>query len=436
MDILVIDDEPNIRRTMALHFEGSGHRVTTAASPSEALRALGAGTFDVAFLDVRLGQDSGLDLLPRMHAAQPELPVIVVTAYASVETAVEAMRRGAADYLAKPFLPAQLDLALERYAKLARLQSRVRDLEFERGSPAQAEMQSANPRMRELLAMARKVAGSDARVLLCGESGTGKSVLARAIHEWSPRRDHPFVTVSCPAIPADLLESEMFGHVRGAFTGASRDQHGRLAAAEGGTLLLDEVGDLPLPLQPKLLRFVQDGEYERVGEGVTRHADVRILAATNRSLPQLVRDGLFREDLLYRLNVVTLEIPPLRERPEDVAALAARLLRELGATRPDLKLSDEALRALEMRAWPGNVRELRNVIERAVIFAEGSVMGPELVQAAGDASRAPRVGDSIRLADLEQAHVSAVIARAGSLKEAAAILGIDPATLWRKRKGD
>ncbi len=311
LDILVIDDEPNIRRTMTLHLTGRGHRVRAAATAGEAAAVVGERSFDVAFVDLRLGTESGLDLLPRLAAAAPGLKLVVITAYASVETAVEAMRRGAADYLAKPFTPAQIDLTLEKVMALARLERHVQALEGDLAqADPEADLTSASPAMRRALDLAHQAAPGDARVLLRGESGTGKGVVARAIHAWSPRRDRPFVTVSCPALPAELLESELFGHVRGAFTGAGRDNPGRVAIAEGGTLLLDEIGDLPLPLQPKLLRFIQDREYERVGDPTTRRADVRILAATNQDLERAVAAGRFREDLLYRLNVLTLEIPP------------------------------------------------------------------------------------------------------------------------------
>jgi two-component system, NtrC family, response regulator AlgB len=291
-------------------------------------------------------------------------------------------------------------------------------------------------------------------VLLRGESGTGKGVVARAIHHWSPRRERAFVVVAAPALPAELLESELFGHARGAFTGATRSTPGRLALAEGGTLLLDEIGDLPLPLQPKLLRFIQDREYERVGDPTPRHVDVRILAATNRDLEHSVREGRFREDLLYRLNVLTLEIPPLRERREDIRPLAERFLALFGRQyhKPGLRLTEDALRLLLDYAWPGNVRELRNAIERATMLAEGQEAGPELLLpktaapaapaagaasatgAPGDSGTTLALGDLEPLAAIEQEHIRRVLARTGSLREAAAVLGIDQATLWRRRK--
>jgi len=445
LDVLVVDDEPGIRRTMTLHLEGRGHRVASAATPAEALGRVAAGRFDVVFLDLRLGTESGLDLLPRLTAADPRLKVVVITAYASVETAVEAMRLGARDYLAKPFTPDALDLALSKVSDLARLERRVEALEGTLDEVDPLALDSASPAMRAAVAVVRQVAPSDARLLLSGESGTGKGVIARAVHRLSPRRERPFVTVSCPALPAELLESELFGHVRGAFTGAGRDNPGRVALAEGGTLLLDEIGDLPLALQPKLLRFIQDREYERVGDPAPRRADVRILAATNRDLERAADEGRFREDLLYRLNVVTIEIPPLRERREDVLPLAERFLalarREV--RRPGLRFSEAARHALLAHAWPGNVRELRNAVERAAMLAPGDEVGAETLgiqaglQAGSHADRGRHgaaVGDLVPLEALEEEHIRRVLARTASLSEAASVLGIDQATLWRRRK--
>jgi NtrC-family two-component system response regulator AlgB len=446
LDVLVVDDEPNIRKTLSLYLEGHGHRVAAVGSAAEALRVAGERSHDVAFLDLRLGTESGLDLLPRLAALDPGLKVVVITAYASVETAVEAMRRGAADYLPKPFNPAQIDLALEKVRGLARLERRVAALEIAGAEPGD-DLGSASPAQQAVLALARQVAASEARVLLRGESGTGKGVLAKAIHAWSPRRERPFVTVSCPALPAELLESELFGHVRGAFTGAARDNPGRVAVAEGGTLLLDEIGDLPLPLQPKLLRFIQDREYERVGDPATRRADVRILAATNADLEERVRQGRFREDLFYRLNVFTLDLPPLRERQADVLPLARRFLAYFGQqdAKPGLRFTAAAERALAARSWPGNVRELRNAVERAAMLAAGPEIGPELL-AVGAGPAGPEgggarqeqdglaLGDPVPLAAIEEEHIRRVLARAPSLKEAAETLGLDTATLWRRRK--
>jgi NtrC-family two-component system response regulator AlgB len=438
LDILVVDDEPNIRRTLEVHFASLGHRARTAGTAEEALRAAREHGFDVAFVDVRLGESSGLDLLPGLRASTPGGKLVVMTAYASLDSAIEAIRRGAADYLRKPFQPRDLDLVLERLAAVDVTERRLLAAEEGRaaGEPA-PWLESASPAFQKALGVARQVAASQTRVLLRGESGTGKNVVAELIHRLSDRRTRPFVVVPCPAVPAELLESELFGHVRGAFTGATRDNPGRIALAEGGTLLLDEVADLPLALQPKLLRFLEDRRYERVGDPATRQADVRILAATNRDLEAATRDGRFREDLLYRLNVIVIELPPLRERPEDVPALAERFLDHFRRRRgrPDFAFSSAARQALAFHSWPGNLRELRNAVERATMLAPAASVEPEdLGLAVGSRPAATALGGPVSLAAVEEEHVRGVLASVPSYREAAAVLGIDETTLWRKRK--
>ena len=279
------------------------------------------------------------------------------------------------------------------------------------------------------------MAGNDTTVLLRGESGTGKGVLARAIHSWSHRAGRIFATVSCPTLSPQLLESELFGHVKGAFTGAVKDSAGRIAASDGGTLFLDEIGDLPIELQPKLLRFVQDREYERVGDAATRRADVRLIAATNVKLEDAVRAGKFREDLLYRIAVVPIDMPPLRERQEDIIYLAERFLATLGRGRGILGFTDDVLAAFKAYQWPGNIRELRNVIERAVILCQGERIGVEYLPSNVVGRPAEMgLGDPIPLNKLEELHIRRVLARSKSLDDAARTLGIDAATLWRRRR--
>jgi NtrC-family two-component system response regulator AlgB len=440
MNILLIDDDPNLRRSLRLALETMKHRATEARDGIQAQELLGHTMFDAAFLDLRLGQEQGLDVLPELLHLAPGLAVVVVTAYATIETAVEAMRRGAADYLPKPFTPNQLRVILDRVAAMRRLQSQVADLEEQVHSVVpEADLQTGEPAVRQALDVAFKAAVSDVTILLRGESGTGKGVLARAIHARSPRTAGPFVTVHCPSLSAELLESELFGHVKGAFTGAVSDTVGKVAVAEGGTLLLDEVGDLPLALQPKLLRLLQEKRYERVGETRTRACDVRILAATNRDLEAAVAAGGFREDLLYRLNVVDVTLPPLRQRGRDLLPMADHLLRFFArqAGKPITGFTDEARAALARYPWPGNVRELRNAIERGVILSPGPVVGLADLPAQIGSRLLPKtveVGGAVTLDQLEAEHIRRVLAAATTMDEAAGVLGIDPSTLYRKRK--
>jgi NtrC-family two-component system response regulator AlgB len=437
LSILVVDDELNIRKILAISLETEGHKVTAVSNFQDGLAEASRRSFDLAFVDLRLGMDDGLDLIPALLAGTPGLKVIVITAYASIDTAVEAMRRGATDYIPKPFTPAQIDLAVRKVFEVRSLEQKVASLQEDLGRQhPEIDFSSSNPVMQKAMSLARQAAMSEATLLLLGESGTGKTVLARAIHGWSGRAAKSFGTVSCPSLSPHLLESELFGHVKGAFTGALRDNPGRIAASDGGTLLLDEISDLPLPLQPKLLRFIQDREYERVGDSVTRKADVRLIAA-NTDLEDAVKGGRFREDLYYRLNVIPIEIPPLRERPGDVPALAERLLafHARANHRSILGFKDETLRALAAYGWPGNVRELSNTIERAAILCQTERIGPECLPAnlfPGGAE--VKIGDPVALEKIEEAHIRRVLAVSRSLQEAAGILGIDQATLWRRRK--
>jgi NtrC-family two-component system response regulator AlgB len=437
MRVLVVDDERNIRQTMATALESMDHEVVTVSTGNEALRRLETDNFQVVLLDLKLQQESGLDLLAEILRRDPNISVVIVTAYASIESAVEAMRRGAYDFLAKPCTPDQVRQVLNRIARTRQLENRVVELESRlQAESAEFDLESDAPLMQKALAIASKAASSEATVLLLGESGTGKSVLARAMHERSRRSRAAFITVSCPSLSRDLLESELFGHVKGAFTGAHADVSGKIAAAEGGTLFLDEIGDLPSEIQAKLLRLLQEREYERVGDTRARKADVRVIAATNRNLTEAVAQGEFREDLFYRLNVISITLPPLRNRLVDLNRIATKQLRFFAARsgRGSLQFSPEALTVLQHYSWPGNLRELRNVIERAAILAEGDWIEPADLADLALPQQEPRIGGPATLSELENEHIRRVLANSRTIEEAAHTLGIDPATLYRRKK--
>ncbi|MFA5181744.1 MAG: sigma-54 dependent transcriptional regulator [Syntrophales bacterium] len=438
LNILVIDDEANIRKTLSICLETEGYRVTATGKPEDALAEASRRSFDIAFVDIRLGVVSGLDLIPALLATSPQLKIIMITAYASIDTAVESVRRGAADYIPKPFTPAQITLAVKKVFEVRTLEQKVAALSEDLGrSRLEEDFSTTSGVVERALDLARQAAPSEATILLRGESGTGKSVLAKAIHTWSRRASMPFSVLSCPSLSPELLESELFGHVKGAFTGAVRDNAGRISSCDGGSLFLDEIGDLPLSLQPKLLRFVQDKEYERVGDYVTRHADVRIIAATNIDLEKSVREGRFREDLFYRLNVIQIEIPPLRSRPDDIVVLANRLLAFFGRNchKSVQGFTAAAMELLKGYGWPGNIRELRNVIERAVILCRGDqIDGGDLPDNLKTGETTVKLGDPVSLDKIEEEHIRYILAATRSLQEAAAVLGIDQATLWRRRK--
>ncbi len=435
--LLVVDDERNIRVRLAGFFESCGHSVKTADNGEQALDLLSRGArIDVVLTDYKLAQLNGLELLERIKRHSPETPVILMTAYGTIENAVAAMKAGAYDYLAKPFSLEQIQHVVERALEIQSLRAEnrvLRDTLEERPL-----LDSQSTAMRRLLDTARQAARSEATMLLSGESGTGKNVLARQIHQWSARNEKPFVIVNCTTLSEHLLESELFGHVRGAFTGAIKDKPGRLEAADGGTVFLDEIGDLSPALQTKFLRFVQEQSFERVGGMQTIRVNTRIIAASNRDLAAEVAAHHFRDDLFYRLNVITLRVPPLRERREDILPLAQRMLQAEGFRnhRPGLQLSPEAAATLSGYRWPGNVRELRNAIERAVVLASGDTILPEhlpdnLFRELGEigAPSGPR-----NIEEMERDLIVRVLAESPTLEDAAQSLGINASTLWRKRK--
>ncbi len=439
MRILIIDDETNIRKTTIMGIEAEGHEADSVDSGHLALRKLAEESYDLVFLDVRLGREDGLDILKQILKMAPHTAVVVFTAFASVETAVEAMRRGAFDYVPKPFTPEHLRQVIQKVQKAKKLEGRVAELESRISTTApETDLTTKDPQLQAVYDTAFRAAATPATILILGESGTGKSVIARAVHQQSLRKDQPFVTVSCPSLSKELLESELFGHVKGSYTGAVSDTWGKVAAADGGTLFLDEIGELPLEIQPKLLRLLQEKEYERVGENKSRRADARIIAATNRDLSVAVKEGRFREDLFYRLNVITLKMTPLRERQTDLVAIAQNYLRFFArqATKKVEGFSAEAVQCLRAYSWPGNLRELRNAIERAVIMCNGEVVevGDLPENFTGAEPPALDLGSKATLEELEREHIRLVLAQSASFDSAAKVLGIDPATLYRKRK--
>jgi DNA-binding NtrC family response regulator len=376
--ILVIEDEGVIRTALCRLLDRSGYETAQAESVEQAREVLGREGTDLIIADVRLPGSPGTAIITE----HPEIPVLVMTSYASVRSAVEAMKLGAVDYIAKPFDHEEMLLCVDRILKHGRLERQNRALKSDvaRSYPI-AGMIGRCESMRRVFAHIDKVAPADTTVLILGESGTGKELVARALHEKSPRRDAPMVTVNCAAIPSGLIENELFGHEKGSFTGAVGTHHGLVETADGGTLFLDEIGELSIEAQARLLRVMQDGEIRRVGAAHPRRVDIRLVAATHRDLPVLVREGRFREDLYFRLRVVELRLPPLRERGDDIHELAQTLLEKTcrRLNKPLLRLTPDAAQAVRAYPWPGNVRELENAVERAVILCEGPELGPQLL---------------------------------------------------------
>jgi DNA-binding NtrC family response regulator len=372
--VLVVDDEPNILLTFSQALRLAGYRTETAGSGREAIERVVARPVDMVLLDVRLGDLDGLEVLERCRSARPDLPVVMMSGHGTIDVAVRAVRQGALDFLEKPVAKERLLLAVEGALKHRALEDELASLRAERG---RFDMIGTSPAMARLYELIRRAAPSEGRVLITGENGTGKELIARALHEHGRRSAGPFVKLNCAAVPAELIESELFGHERGAFTGAHAARKGRFERADGGTLFLDEVGDMPAPMQAKLLRVLQEGEFERVGGTEPITVDVRVIAATNKDLPAEIAAGRFREDLYYRLNVVPIQAPALRERREDVGALAASFLSaacERNGQKP-MTLAPDAIAALAGYDFPGNVRELGNLVERLAILVDGPTIG-------------------------------------------------------------
>ena len=450
MDILIVDDDKSIRLTTSMALESEGHYVEMAEDGDSALKRIKEEDFDLIFLDLRLGDQDGLVVLQEIVKLRPRQLVTIFTAHASVSTAVKATQMGAFDYLEKPFTPDQLRAILAKAGKalknrdeFVRLEETVQELKSEvrHGAPP-LRFASEDERTNSEIETLFRAAASPASVLILGESGTGKSVIAREVHERSHLRDKPFVTVSCPSLSKELLESVLFGHVKGSFTGAIKDTWGKVHAADGGTLFLDEIGELPMEIQPKLLRLLQEREYERLGENKVRPCNVRIIAATNRDLMAGVAAKTFREDLYYRLNVINTTVPPLRERRADLINFAHDYLNFFSSQmgRKIDGFSESGRQALVRHGWPGNLRELRNAIERAAILARGNQIeaadlpSPTAAENVSGAPSGPVIGGEYSMDDIEEFHMREVLRWAPTLQDAASILGIDKATLYRKRK--
>jgi DNA-binding NtrC family response regulator len=440
--LLVVDDDLAMREMLASLFEEQGFHVEQAETADAALARVADFDFDVILSDIKMPGRSGIELVGELRRLRPDTPVILMTAFGSIDSAVESMRAGAFDYITKPFEPDVVQFTVERALERRALEEENRRLRRAVDqSAALGDLIGISPAMREIFALVRKVAHSKASVLITGESGTGKEVVARAIHFHGPRASRPFLPINCTAIPEGLLESELFGHVRGAFTGAHTSKRGLFEKAHGGTLFLDEIGDMGPGLQSKLLRVLQDREIRPVGGTQSVKVDVRIVAATNKDLAREMEAGRFREDLYYRLNVIPVHIPPLRERPEDIPALAESFVRKHAEGRRRF-LSPAALERLRTCTWRGNARELENVIERALALAEGDEIGPAdlplpaSAEGTEDSERAfvrACARRQLSLREVEDLYIDEVMATAGGNKvHAARVLGIDRKTLYRR----
>jgi len=445
--ILIVDDEQTIRTTLGMCLEADGHEVLSAANSADALASVVRTAFDLIFLDLRLGAESGLDLIAPMLAQNPWAKIVVITAYASVDTAVEAMKRGAADYLPKPFTPAQVELVTTKVARQRQLELKMEALQQAMGSAdVEADFPTNDPMFRAALDVARRVAPTNAAVLIRGEVGSGRERLARAMHIWSGRSDGPFAAVSCHG-HGDELDAELFGTTqRGGTPGSAETANGtpfgstihrgRVGLCAGGTLLLKEITEVPIFLQPKLVRLLRDHECERQGEFIPRTSDVRVIATSSTDLHAAVLAGLVRPDLAQALDIVAIDIPPLRDRMQDIPMLAERYLayfaREHG--RQVTEFSKDSIDALKRHSYPGNSRELRNLVERAVLISRGRQVMLENLPANLLNADACRVGDLVPLQKITDLHIRQVLASTRSFESAAAVLGINSITLWRRRK--
>ncbi len=425
--ILLIDDDHSLRRVTEYNLTEKGFDVLAAESGKQGLEYFKTDSPDLVVTDVKLGDMNGLDILEKIKKDSPEIPVIIMTAFGSIEMAVQAMNKGAFNFITKPFDRDTLILSCKKALELRGLRSKTKLLADEVNRLTGTDgIVSASSIMKELLDTASRAANSEATVLISGESGTGKEVLARLIHQNSPRSAGPMIAVNCAAIPAGLIESELFGHVKGAFTGAIKDRKGFFQTASGGTLFLDEIGELTTDIQVKLLRAIQEKEVQAVGSEATKKVDIRIIAATNLDLKQRIEKGAFREDLYYRLSVIPLFIPPLRERSEDIPALTSHFLKKFDAPR-DVQFSEKALDALKQYQWPGNIREMQNIIERCIILRKRSVIEAEDLQLIAQESTISVLDpvipeEGVALQDIEKSYILKALEKTGQNRSEAARL--------------
>jgi two-component system, NtrC family, response regulator AlgB len=431
--VIIVDDEPNILKTMSICFDSIGFQTSPFIKPQEAVAVLQQEKFELAFIDLKMSPLNGMEMLDEFKKYSPETTVVIITAHGSIDTAIEAIKKGAYNYLQKPFDFKELQLFAQKALEYHRLKCEVKDLRQQVSKGMyNAEFITRNPQMLTVLELAARVAESAMSVLIEGESGTGKELIANLIHRKSPRANKQLVKVNCAALPEGLLESELFGHIKGAFTGAIKDREGRFELADGGTIFLDEIAEMSMTTQVKLLRVLQDKQYERLGEDVSRKVDVRVITATNKNIDEALKEGTFREDLFYRLNVVRLRLLPLRERIEDIPLLTQFFLEKFGQGKT-IDISPEAMKALRTYRWSGNVRELEHVMERAILFAGNDIIEPiHLPEEVRSTLERPQA--TLSLEEVEQSHIKRVLQYAKDYDEAARILCIDPATLWRKRK--